>query len=92
MSKDREDREGQDEELEPLDKFFAPIEDVDWPEEAEGASKPGGPVSSAAVPEEADTPSTAMQLADVRMYAQKESRRLADPLRAFDREALEQHH
>ncbi len=29
------------------------------------------------IPEEADTPAEAMQLADVRMYAQKESRRLA---------------
>lgn len=32
---------------------------------------------SAAIPGEASTPATAMQLADVRMYAQKESRRLA---------------
>ncbi|HWO84842.1 MAG TPA: GGDEF domain-containing protein, partial [Solirubrobacterales bacterium] len=31
----------------------------------------------ASVPEEADSPAEAMQLADVRMYAQKESRRLA---------------
>jgi two-component system cell cycle response regulator len=46
----------------------------------------------AAVPAEADTPSAAMQLADVRMYAQKESRRLADPLRPLDREALQQRH
>jgi diguanylate cyclase (GGDEF)-like protein len=30
-----------------------------------------------AIPREADTPTTAMQLADVRMYAQKESRRAA---------------
>ena len=29
------------------------------------------------IPEEADKPAAAMQLADVRMYAQKESRRLA---------------
>ncbi len=29
------------------------------------------------IPEEADTPTAAMQLADVRMYAQKESRRIA---------------
>ena len=42
----------------------------------------------AAVPEEADSAPTAMQLADVRMYAQKESRRL----RTVDREALEQGH
>ena len=46
----------------------------------------------AAVPAEADTPSAAMQLADVRMYAQKESRRLSDPLLGFDREALQQRH
>jgi diguanylate cyclase (GGDEF)-like protein len=46
----------------------------------------------AAVPEEAKTPATAMQLADVRMYAQKESRRLAGPLPLPDREALEQRH
>jgi diguanylate cyclase (GGDEF)-like protein len=44
----------------------------------------------AAVPAEAETTSAAMQLADVRMYAQKESRRLADPLRGLDREAVEQ--
>ena len=44
----------------------------------------------ASIPEEADSPAEAMQLADVRMYAQKESRRLAGPLAAFDREALEQ--
>ncbi|HEY5943005.1 MAG TPA: GGDEF domain-containing protein [Solirubrobacterales bacterium] len=44
----------------------------------------------ASVPEEADSAAAAMQLADVRMYAQKESRRLADPLGALDREALEQ--
>jgi predicted signal transduction protein with EAL and GGDEF domain len=53
---------------------------------------------AAAVPEEATTPTEAMQLADVRMYAQKESRRLASapvpdvtvelPGRV-DREALE---
>ena len=30
-----------------------------------------------AIPAEADTPGAAMQLADVRMYAQKESRRVA---------------
>jgi two-component system, cell cycle response regulator len=45
----------------------------------------------ASVPEEADSPAEAMQLADVRMYAQKESRRLA-PLETLDREALEQSH
>jgi diguanylate cyclase (GGDEF)-like protein len=44
----------------------------------------------ASVPEEADSAAAAMQLADVRMYAQKESRRLAGPLTALDREALEQ--
>jgi len=44
----------------------------------------------ASVPEEADSAAAAMQLADVRMYAQKESRRLAGPLSTLDREALEQ--
>jgi diguanylate cyclase (GGDEF)-like protein len=44
----------------------------------------------ASVPGEADSADAAMQLADVRMYAQKESRRLAEPLSALDREALEQ--
>jgi two-component system, cell cycle response regulator len=33
----------------------------------------------ATVPDEADSPSATLQLADVRMYAQKESRRTADP-------------
>ena len=46
----------------------------------------------AAVPEEASSAAEAMQLADVRMYAQKESRRLAGPLQPLDREALEQSH
>ena len=57
----------------------------------------------ASIPEEADSSATAMQLADVRMYAQKESRRLAQPSEAetgdvsaqlsrADREALEQGH
>jgi len=46
----------------------------------------------ASVPEEADSPAEAMRLADVRMYAQKESRRIAEPLGALDREALEQSH
>jgi diguanylate cyclase (GGDEF)-like protein len=46
----------------------------------------------ASVPEEADSPAEAMQLADVRMYAQKESRRLAWSVGAFDREAVEQGH
>jgi two-component system, cell cycle response regulator len=46
----------------------------------------------ASVPEEADSPAEAMQLADVRMYAQKESRRLAGPLAELDREAVEQGH
>lgn len=46
----------------------------------------------ASIPEEADSPAEAMRLADVRMYAQKESRRLAGPLEALDREALEQSH
>jgi diguanylate cyclase (GGDEF)-like protein len=46
----------------------------------------------ASVPEEADSPAEAMQLADVRMYAQKESRRLAGSIEALDREAVEQGH
>jgi diguanylate cyclase (GGDEF)-like protein len=46
----------------------------------------------ASIPEEADSPAEAMRLADVRMYAQKESRRLAEPLGAADREALQQSH
>ncbi len=46
----------------------------------------------ASVPEESDSPAEAMQLADVRMYAQKESRRLAGTLSPLDREALEQSH
>jgi two-component system cell cycle response regulator len=44
------------------------------------------------MPEEADTPAAAMQLADMRMYAQKESRRLAEPSGALGREALQQGH
>ncbi len=44
----------------------------------------------AEVPEEADGPRPALQLADVRMYAQKESRRLSGPLSVADREAVEQ--
>jgi two-component system cell cycle response regulator len=44
----------------------------------------------ASVPEEADSPAEAMQLADVRMYAQKESRRLAGSIELLDREAVEQ--
>lgn len=46
----------------------------------------------ASVPEEADSPAEAMQLADVRMYAQKESRRLSGSLGPLDREAVEQSH
>ena len=46
----------------------------------------------ASIPEEADSPAEAMRLADIRMYAQKESRRLAGPLGAADREVLEQGH
>jgi two-component system, cell cycle response regulator len=44
----------------------------------------------ASIPEEADSPAEAMQLADVRMYAQKESRRLASSVPLPDREAVEQ--
>ncbi|HKO37432.1 MAG TPA: GGDEF domain-containing protein [Solirubrobacterales bacterium] len=46
----------------------------------------------ASIPEEADSAAEAMRLADVRMYAQKESRRVATPLEPLDREALEQSH
>jgi two-component system cell cycle response regulator len=46
----------------------------------------------ASVPEEAASPAEAMQLADVRMYAQKESRRLSGSVEALDGEAVEQHH
>jgi two-component system, cell cycle response regulator len=46
----------------------------------------------ASIPEEADSPADAMRLADVRMYAQKESRKLAGPLSPLDREAIEQRH
>lgn len=46
----------------------------------------------ASVPEEADSPAEAMRLADVRMYAQKESRRLAGSIEMLDREAVEQGH
>ena len=46
----------------------------------------------ASVPEEADSPAEAMQLADVRMYAQKESRRVAGSVRMPEREAVEQGH
>jgi two-component system, cell cycle response regulator len=47
---------------------------------------------AAAVPGEADAPTAAMQLADVRMYAQKESRRVAGSVLLPDREAVEQSH
>jgi diguanylate cyclase (GGDEF)-like protein len=46
----------------------------------------------ASVPEEASEAREALQLADVRMYALKESRRLAGPLPLPDREPLEQRH
>ncbi|HET7509520.1 MAG TPA: GGDEF domain-containing protein [Solirubrobacterales bacterium] len=46
----------------------------------------------ASVPQEASSAAEAMQLADVRMYAQKESRRLASPLGTLDREALQETH
>jgi phosphatidate cytidylyltransferase len=49
---DDEGRERKSDELfEDLDKFFAPIRDVDWPEEEEG-----GEEGEAARPEEADRP------------------------------------
>jgi len=44
----------------------------------------------ASIPEEADSPAEAMQLADVRMYAQKESRRLAWSVEVPDGEAVKQ--
>jgi diguanylate cyclase (GGDEF)-like protein len=46
----------------------------------------------ASIPEEADSTAEAMQLADVRMYAQKESRRLASSIPMPDGEAVEQSH
>lgn len=46
----------------------------------------------ASVPEEAESADEAMQLADVRMYAQKESRRLSGSVEALDGEAVEQNH
>ena len=56
--------------------------------------RPGFDLSAAwgvaSIPEEADSPAEAMQLADVRMYAQKESRRLAGSVESLDREAVEQ--
>jgi hypothetical protein len=74
--------------------------------EALGEKGRGFEVSAAwgtvSIPAEADEPSEAMQLADVRMYAQKESRRVAYPPVEIDgdevgplppfgnREALEQ--
>ena len=62
--------------------------------EALSARGKGFDVSAAwgvvSVPEEADTAAAVLQLADVRMYAQKESRR-SSPL-SVDREALEQRH
>jgi hypothetical protein len=58
------------------------------------ATGPGFAVSSAwgtvQIPAEESDPSTALQLADVRMYAQKESRRLAGSIEMPDREAVEQ--
>ena len=46
----------------------------------------------ASIPEEADSPADAMRLADVRMYAQKESRRLAGSIDALQGEPVEQQH
>ncbi len=44
----------------------------------------------ASIPEEAGDPTAALQLADVRMYAQKESRRVATPYREISpAEAIE---
>jgi phosphatidate cytidylyltransferase len=45
VPEDREDREregeNEGEEFEPLDKFFAPIENVDWPDDPEGDAATG---------------------------------------------------
>ena len=47
---DEEEREGRTEDLfEDLDKFFAPIQDVDWPEEGEGAAAPEAEVPASRV-------------------------------------------
>jgi two-component system cell cycle response regulator len=49
----------------------------------------GAAWGTVAIPAEADTPTAAMQLADVRMYAQKESRRIAgDDASEIDGDAL----
>lgn len=45
---------------------------------------------TASVPEEADSPAEAMRLADIRMYARKESCRLAGSIEMLDRETVEQ--
>ncbi len=47
----REDREGREDLFEDLDKFFAPIQDVDWPETVEPAEGEGAPTPSAPEPE-----------------------------------------
>ncbi|MFN2544317.1 MAG: phosphatidate cytidylyltransferase [Actinomycetota bacterium] len=47
MSDERKDREAGDEEFEPLDTFFAPIEDVDWPEEGDEATGGATPPAAA---------------------------------------------
>lgn len=62
----------------PLERFDAVARRI---AEALSVSDRGVEVSAAwggtTIPAEADTPAAAMQLADVRMYAQKESRRIA---------------
>src|SRR5436305_4728028 len=57
MPEDRKDDEREDDEFEPLDKFFAPIEDVDWPEDqarrkGDEAGTPPPPPVPAGAPED----------------------------------------
>ena len=61
MPEDEEKTEGEDL-FEDLDKFFAPIQDVDWPESSEPATPeaapPGQPDTEPGVPDEAGRGST----------------------------------
>src|SRR5438105_4457717 len=43
MPDEGKDRDREDEDFEPLDTFFAPIEDVDWPEAEGGGQRPRPP-------------------------------------------------
>jgi phosphatidate cytidylyltransferase len=54
VPEDEEKTEGEDL-FEDLDKFFAPIQDVDWPESSEPAAAQGPPEPEAPEPEEAET-------------------------------------